>query len=123
MTADSAGGFERVCATRDVAAGALRPVALADGTRVCVGNRAGAFVAVSDRCPHQKTPLSDGELTPDGTIVCALHGATYDCATGRGIRGPLRDGAYYEAPLGRLTVYEVRADADSVFVRPPEVSF
>jgi nitrite reductase/ring-hydroxylating ferredoxin subunit len=115
-------GFERVCAARDVAPGSLRAATLADGTRVCVGNRDGTYFAVSDRCPHQHFPLSDGALTPEGTIVCSWHGATYDCATGRSVRGPLR-GAAYEGPLGRVTVYDTRVDDADVLVRTPDSSF
>ena len=114
--------FERVCAARDVAPGSLFAVALVDGTRVCVGNRNGTYFAVSDRCPHQQFPLSDGALTPEGTIVCSRHGAAYDCATGRSVRGPLRD-AVREGPLGRITVYDTRVDGPDVFVRPPETTF
>ena len=111
--------FERVCATTDVAPGRLHAVALADGSRVCVGNRDGVIFAVSDRCPHQKFPLSDGELTKEGTIVCSWHGAAYDCVTGRSVRGPLRDGGRHEAPLGRVGIYDVRVDDGFVFVRAP----
>jgi 3-phenylpropionate/trans-cinnamate dioxygenase ferredoxin subunit len=111
--------FERVCAASELRPGALRAVTLDDGTRVCVGNRDGTVFAVTDRCPHQKFPLSEGALIPDGTIVCARHGAAYDCVTGRGVRGPLRDRGVREGPLGRLGVYEVRVTGDDVFVRPP----
>src|SRR5215510_8790544 len=84
--------FERVCELRDVPAGALRGVEMTDGTRVCIGNRDGSLFAVSDRCPHQKFPLSDGELTREGAIVCSWHAAAYDCRTGACLRGPVRDG-------------------------------
>ena len=114
--------YERVCAADDVAPGTLRAVTLSDGTRACVGNRGGTFFAVSDRCPHQKFPLSDGELTAEGLIVCSWHGASYDCTTGRPVRGPMRDGAR-EAPLGRVTVYEVRVAGGGVHVRPPQAGF
>jgi nitrite reductase/ring-hydroxylating ferredoxin subunit len=116
---DGAEEFEWVCHTSDVALGRLHAVTLADGSRVCVGNRGEVMFAVSDRCPHQKFPLSDGELTTEGTIVCSWHGAAYDCATGRSVRGPLRDGGRHEAPLGRVSIYEVRVDDGSVFVRAP----
>ncbi len=80
--------FERVCATSDVAAGTLRAVTLSDGTRACIGNDRGTFFAVSDRCPHQKYPISDGQLTAEGAIVCAWHGAAYDRESGTSLRGP-----------------------------------
>ena len=114
--------FERVCAASDVPPGTLKAVTLSDGTRACVGNAGGRFFAVSDRCPHQKFPLSDGELTPEGAIVCSWHGASYDCTTGRGIRGPLR-GADREAALGRVTVFGVRVTDGGVYVRPPQPVF
>lgn len=116
--------FERVCRTRDVAPGALRGVELDDGTRVCLANRAGHITAVSDRCPHQQAPLSDGELAADGAIVCARHGAAFDCATGLAVRGPIRGRGTREAPLGRLATFAVRVAGDDVFVcRPDPVSF
>jgi nitrite reductase/ring-hydroxylating ferredoxin subunit len=115
--------FEPVCATGDLNPGRLLGVVLADGSRVCVGNRSGAIFAVSDRCPHQQFPLSDGELTAEGTIVCSWHGAAFDCVTGKSVRGPLRDRGAYEAPLGRVHIYEVRVEGGTVFVRAPRVTF
>lgn len=120
---DADGGFERVCGVVDVPEGALRPVTLHDGSRVCVGNRGGRFFAVSDRCPHQKFPLSDGDLTREGTIVCSWHGAAYECFSGRAVQGPVRDGGVREGPLGRLKVYDVLVRADSVLVRAPQELF
>jgi len=115
--------FERVCSTADVAAGTLKAVTMSDGARVCLGNHGGTIFAVSDRCPHQKFPLSDGEIARDGTIVCSWHGAAYDCRTGAPVRGPVRDGGIREAPLGRVKVYEVRVRANEVFVRAPQELF
>ena len=115
--------FERVCRVADVAPGSLLAVTLGDGSRVCVGNRGGTFFAISDRCPHQKFPLSDGELTIEGTVVCSWHGASFDCVSGRAVRGPLRDGGVREAPLGRVTVYDVRVVDGDVEVRAPEARF
>ncbi|HYV97735.1 MAG TPA: Rieske (2Fe-2S) protein [Gemmatimonadaceae bacterium] len=117
--------YERVCAARDVPPGRMLHVTLRDGTSACVGNHDGAYFAVRDRCPHQQYPLSDGELTVEGTIVCSWHGATYDCMSGRAVRGPVRDGGLREAPLGRVHVYHVRVADGGVHVRIPdaEVTF
>ena len=112
-------GFERVCAVRDVAPGTMRAVALADGTPLCVGNCAGSFFAVYDRCPHQQFPISEGELNPDGTIVCAWHGAAFECIGGRAVRGPIRGKGEREAPFGRLRACDIHVENDDVFVRPP----
>jgi nitrite reductase/ring-hydroxylating ferredoxin subunit len=115
--------FECVCELRDVPVGTLHAAEMTDGTRVCVGNRDGTVFAVSDRCPHQKFPLSDGELTGEGTIVCSWHAAAYDCRTGACVRGPVRDGGVREAPLGRLKVFDVRVVGDAIYVRAPQELF
>lgn len=118
-----ADGFERVCAVRDLAPGALKAFVLADGTPLCLGNRQGTIFAVYDRCPHQQFPISEGELNPDGTLVCAWHGAAFECATGRAVRGPIRGKGEREAPLGRLRVYDVRVEHDNVLVRARDPGF
>ena len=120
---DAANGYERACAVSDVAAGVLRAVILSDGTRACVGIVHDMVFAVADRCPHQKVPLSDGELTAGGTIVCARHGAEYDCASGRPLRGPRGDDGTHEPPLGRLAIFDVRLAGGDVRVRPPQPGF
>ncbi|HKS05573.1 MAG TPA: Rieske 2Fe-2S domain-containing protein [Gemmatimonadaceae bacterium] len=106
--------FERVCRADEVAHLMLRAAVLQDGTRVCVGNRDGAFFAMIDRCPHQQFPLSDGELLADGSVVCARHGAAYCSSTGLSVRGPKG-----EAPCGRMTLCQVRVTDGDVFVRAP----
>lgn len=115
---DEEPAFERACAESDVAVGALHAVALADGTRVCVGNRDGALFAILDRCPHQKFALSDGELLADGTVVCSRHGASFCSTTGLSVRGPKG-----EPPCGRMTLCAVRVQDGQVFVRVPQPSF
>jgi nitrite reductase/ring-hydroxylating ferredoxin subunit len=122
-THDDAGtDFERVCDIAAVRPGTLLAATLSDGTRACIGHSGNAFFAISDRCPHQKFPLSDGELTPEGTVVCSRHGASYDCTTGRAIRGPLRD-TEREGAFGRVAVYEIRISNGGVYVKPPQVNF
>jgi nitrite reductase/ring-hydroxylating ferredoxin subunit len=110
--------FERVCDVADVRPGALHGVTLADGTPICIGNRDGAIFAVLDRCPHQKVPLSDGELLTDGTVACSRHGATFCSTTGLAVRGPKG-----EAPFGRMQLCEVRLVNGAVYVRAPGVPF
>jgi len=50
----------------------------------------GVFVAVNDRCTHQAAQLSGGKIRR-GTVMCPLHGARFDMATGRCIGGPYRE--------------------------------
>jgi toluene monooxygenase system ferredoxin subunit len=40
--------------------------------------------AYEDRCPHQRTPLSDGDLT-DGVVTCPSHLWEFDAMTGQGL--------------------------------------
>ena len=47
--------------------------------------------AVGNRCTHQLAPLHRGPVRFSGslrTVRCALHGSTFDLATGRVIQGP-----------------------------------
>jgi len=69
----------------------LLGVALEDGTRVVLVRRGAQVTALEDACPHQAMPLSAGELLPDGTVECPWHGARFDGATGRCVRGPATD--------------------------------
>lgn len=110
--------FERVCAAKDVAPGTLHGATMTDGTRVCIGNRGGALFAIIDRCPHQKFPLSDGELLADGTVVCSRHGASFCSTTGLSVRGPKG-----EPPCGRMTLCAIEVKDGDVFVRAPQPSF
>ncbi len=49
---------------------------------IVVIRQGGEFVAMPDRCTHQRYPLSDGELL-EGKIKCVHHGATFDLKSGR----------------------------------------
>ncbi len=98
--------YERV-AEDDLAVGELRPVLLADGTKLCLGNADGELFAVRDCCPHAEFPLSDGEI--EGTeLVCAWHGARFDCANGDVIKGPADE---------PLALYPVRIADGAIWVR------
>jgi len=41
----------------------------------------GALHALDDRCTHARAPLSGGRLR-GGSVMCPLHGAAFDVATG-----------------------------------------
>jgi nitrite reductase/ring-hydroxylating ferredoxin subunit len=49
--------------------------------RVLLCRHAGQWYAVDSRCPHAGAPLDAGRLWL-GRIVCPLHGAAFDLATG-----------------------------------------
>ncbi len=47
----------------------------------------GTPLAVIDRCPHAASALAEGRVRR-GAIMCPLHGARFDLASGRCIGGP-----------------------------------
>ena len=67
----------------DLPPGAVRGV---DGW--AVGNRDGAYFAVSRRCRHQLADLSEGSIDADGCLVCPWHQSRYDVTTGAMVSGP-----------------------------------
>jgi toluene monooxygenase system ferredoxin subunit len=55
-----------------------------DGEMVLLANVDGEVYAYSNRCPHQASPLDEGDL--DGrTLTCAKHLWEFDAVTGCGI--------------------------------------
>jgi 3-phenylpropionate/trans-cinnamate dioxygenase ferredoxin subunit len=78
-----------------------------DGKALCLAHVEGrGFFAVDDRCTHEDTELSGGDL--DGVeIECPLHGSRFDVTTGE-VRGLPAD-----VPTN---VYRVDIDGDEIFV-------
>ena len=48
--------------------------------------RDGSLRAIDAVCPHRGGPLADG-LTDEQTVVCPLHGLSYDLTTGEEVNG------------------------------------
>jgi len=71
----------RAGAVEDWAAGDAIRVRF-QGRTVAVFRAGDRFFALEDRCPHQGTPLSDGEVTGT-TVRCSGHGLTFDMTSGR----------------------------------------
>ncbi|MGV9673960.1 Rieske (2Fe-2S) protein [Nocardia sp. NPDC003482] len=69
--------------------GTLADIPLGEGRTFVVDNRQiavyhlrdGTLRALDAVCPHRGGPLADG-LIDSATVVCPLHGRTYDLATG-----------------------------------------
>lgn len=74
--------FHTVLAAADLPPGASKAVHI-DGHSILVGNSAGAFFAVQNRCTHQDSPLEGGRIR-NGLIACPLHGVMFDVKTGCG---------------------------------------
>jgi nitrite reductase/ring-hydroxylating ferredoxin subunit len=102
--------FEPIAPVDSVPLGAMRALAMRDGTRLCVVHTSAAGICVAlDKCPHRDFPLTNGELTDDGRIECAWHGAQFDPATGAELVGPGCDA---------LTRFAVRVINDIIEVGP-----
>jgi anthranilate 1,2-dioxygenase ferredoxin component len=56
------------------------------GWQVLVAKLDDGFHAINDRCPHAASPLSTGRIRR-GTVMCPLHGARFDLASGTCIGG------------------------------------
>lgn len=61
--------------------------AVVKGWHVLIAKIDGTYHAYNDRCPHAASPLSTGRLRR-GAIMCPLHGARFDLATGNCAGGP-----------------------------------
>jgi nitrite reductase/ring-hydroxylating ferredoxin subunit len=55
---------------------------------LAVGMSSGEPFAVSNRCRHLFASLGKGRVTDDGCLECPWHGALYDVASGKMLRGP-----------------------------------
>ena len=66
----------------------LVPGVVRGAGRYAVGNANGELFAVTRRCRHMGSDLANGSIDPEGCLVCPWHGASYDVATGRMVRGP-----------------------------------
>ena len=73
----------------DVAVGRVDEIPVGEGRTFAVGGeqiavyrmRDGTLRALGAVCPHRGGPLADG-LTDDDSVVCPLHGRTYDLTSG-----------------------------------------
>jgi len=90
----------------DIPPGALKRVG-AEGGDIVVANLDGRFCAMSDTCTHAGASLSEGRIE-GANVVCGLHGAQFDCASGRLAKFP--------AKVGDLRSYRVSVEGDDVVV-------
>lgn len=74
--------FHSVLDAAELPPGASKAVQI-DGHNILVGNSAGEFFAVQNRCTHQDSPLEGGRIR-NGLIACPLHGVMFDVRTGCG---------------------------------------
>jgi nitrite reductase/ring-hydroxylating ferredoxin subunit len=96
----------------------LGPGSVAGAGPYVVVNVEGERTALSRHCRHLRADLAAGSIDAEGCLVCPLHHARYDVATGQMVTGPQGVfakvpglGASFKAltravPLKRATVLE-----------------
>lgn len=80
------------------------------GWQVLVTKGEAGYHAINDRCTHQAALLSGGRIRR-GAIMCPLHGARFDLASGRCVGNAYRD----------LRTFPVRVVAKMIEVCVPDV--
>src|SRR4051794_3341787 len=65
----------------------------------------GTPVALEDRCPHRRLPLSMGKLVGDDVLQCHYHGLRFD-STGACVRVPGQDAIPATARVKKYPVVE-----------------
>lgn len=85
---EDAASYQRAMRAEDVPASGLASVMLG-GWRVLIARVGQGFEAINDRCTHAASALSTGRLR-HGVIMCPLHGARFDLASGKCIGGTFR---------------------------------
>ncbi|MBP8233536.1 Rieske 2Fe-2S domain-containing protein [Rhizorhabdus sp.] len=79
------------------------------GWHVLVAKTDDGFRAVNDRCTHQAALLSGGKIRR-GAVMCPLHGARFELATGRCMGGAYKD----------LRTFDVRVEGGRIEVLVPD---
>ena len=105
--------YVRVAAIQDVAPGHMIPVE-AGGHKLLLANVDGTFHAASRKCPHLGFNLCRGSIE-GGAVVCPLHKAKFDLATGKVERDPKLLFIGMKAKSDLMT-WPVRVEGDAVLV-------
>lgn len=112
-----------VLKTSEIAPGELVPVE-ADGLQLLIAaDLDGSIYAAANICPHLGTPLDQGSISAQGTIVCPLHKSAFSLETGElvgdwcpfpPVLGPLVLGKL--EPPKNLAVFNVRSKGSNIEV-------
>ncbi len=105
--------YIRVASVHDVAVGQILPIE-AKGLKLLLTNVAGQYYAAQRKCPHLGFNLCRGKLD-GGAIVCSLHKAKFDLATGAIERDPKLLFINMKAKNDH-TVYPVKLEGDAILV-------
>jgi len=106
--------YVRVAALAEVPPGSIIPVE-AGGRKLLLANAGGTIHAAGRKCPHLGFNLCRGGKLDGGAIVCPLHKAKFDLATGQIERDPKLLFLDLKAK-GDLPVYPIRIEDGDVLV-------
>ena len=95
-----------VCKTTQISVGQMKKISV-NGKDIVVANIGGDYFAMNDTCTHAGASLSEGKIE-DSTIICAWHGAQFDCKNGKLIKFP--------AKINDLEVYNVIVEEDNILI-------
>ena len=73
--------MERICSISEVPAGSMKGFTI-NGKQILIANTEGSFFAMDAVCSHMQGYLPAGRLSGK-TVICPVHGAQYDIATGK----------------------------------------
>lgn len=105
--------YVKVAKADQVAEGALVPVE-AGGEKLLLTRIAGKYYAAQRKCPHLGYNLCKGKLDGEA-VVCPLHKAKFDLATGRIERDPKLLFIGMKAKSD-LAIYPVKEMGDDIYV-------
>ncbi len=89
--------FHRVIAEDELEEGGRHAVFINDWPVLVVRDQ-GQLHAFINKCTHANSELANGRVRR-GTVMCPLHGARFELATGRCIGGPYRPLKLYESRI------------------------
>ncbi len=98
--------FQKVAHIDDIPMGTMKQFKLGLDL-VVIAHTDKGFCAVEDCCSHDSAPISDGYIDADGHIVCARHGAKFDCCSGE-VKAP-------PAVVG-IETYELKIENNEIYI-------
>lgn len=105
--------YVRVASANDVAPGQVVPIE-PKGLKLLLANVDGRYHAAQRKCPHLGFNLCRGHLEGQ-SIVCALHKAKFDLATGKIDRDPKLLFINMKAKSD-LAIYPVKTEGEDILV-------
>jgi nitrite reductase/ring-hydroxylating ferredoxin subunit len=78
--------WKDIVAVGEIPDGGMKKVDVGD-REIAVAKVGQVIYAFGDRCPHMNGPLHEGKIE-NGQVVCPLHKARFDLATGKRVSDP-----------------------------------